>query len=270
VRLPTVDFDREPLTVPIGVHLEPLDPGVQRGAGEAGGSDEHEQQPLRAGPAEGGRPVDLGRFGQRDRAAVAAPAREQAVDRAEVEQPQPLGPLDRPAEAAARARGGDVEEGLRKAGHRDPLSPGPVLGAEPRGVVHPYPCPPVAPGRNRDLDRVREAGAEPPEPRRASVARHRIPPAGHDRCEAQAVAGQAGVTDRVDAAVDPVQPPGPQRPSDGARRVPQRPQLPRRNHSVLPLGDGGQAPVRTHFFPHTGHKCVRTRFSPRGNVCSGA
>lgn len=124
--------------------------------------------------------------------------------------------------------------------------------------------------RNGHLDFPWASGEESPKPTRRFMAERCLPPAGEDGRHAASVVRQIGASDRVDATMHPEQPIGVAGTADGTRRETQPPQLPMRHDPVLTICQLRQGSVRTHFFPHTGDKCVRAKNSPHGNICSPA
>jgi hypothetical protein len=78
------------------------------------------------------------------------------------------------------------------------------------------------------------------------------------------------MADGIYTAVDAVEPTGGDSALDLSVRVSDLSHLLCRDDAVLSLGQPRQSPVRTHFWSHTDHKCVRTEILPLGNICSVA
>ena len=73
---------------------------------------------------------------------------------------------------------------------------------------------------------------------------------------------------RVDPTIDLVQSPRFERTVHCSVRVTQLFELAMGNHAVLYSRQPRHRPMRSHFFPHTGHKCDIEGGSPPGNICS--
>jgi hypothetical protein len=69
---------------------------------------------------------------------------------------------------------------------------------------------------------------------------------------------------RVHTAVDPVEPSGVDEPTHRALGVAELEQLAMRHDPVLSTRQLRQTAMRTHFFPHSGTKCVRAQVLPSG------
>jgi hypothetical protein len=88
---------------------------------------------------------------------------------------------------------------------------------------------------------------------------------GENRAQTSPVRWNPGATDRIDAAMEPVEAPCAKRPVDGALRIAQRPrELADRDNAVLRIREASELMMRGRqsFFPHSGHKVCRTKSLP--------
>jgi hypothetical protein len=103
--------------------------------------------------------------------------------------------------------------------------------------------------RDGHVDPRRGGGAKPPEGRGAAVAQHAV--AGQRGREPAAVEVHDRVTDRVDAAVEPMQPPCGQPSLDPTAIEPELDQLPPAHDAVLSPGERGKPDVWGRLYTHT-------------------
>jgi hypothetical protein len=88
--------------------------------------------------------------------------------------------------------------------------------------------------------------------------------AGEYRREAATVVREPRVADGVGAAVEGMEDAGAGHTADRAPRVSEGKQLATGDNTVLAASKARDLGVRTHFFPHSGTKCVRVRIRPGG------
>jgi hypothetical protein len=109
------------------------------------------------------------------RAALAAAAGQQLLDRGEVEEAQLLGAVDRPLERAAVDDGGDVEQRSRQGCAGDAVLDGRVLGYQRLSTMDLDSRPRAPPaGRDRDVDGCPVILDEPPQSSCGLVRQHRL------------------------------------------------------------------------------------------------
>ena len=155
-------------------------------------------------------------------------ALDQVGERDAVGQPQVLGFVHRALDGVRWENGRKVQKRARDRRARDAVADGDLVGLEP-SPVHADPGSP-SPAGDRDLDGIRAADAV--QRGRRTMAQDRTRATGQDGGHPSAPLRKAAVPDRVDPAVDLVQPPRRQRVFDrsGAQR-----QLPSCDHAVLAL-----------------------------------
>ena len=122
----------------------------------------------------------------------------------EVEQPQPLGTVDGNRQFVRLDDSTEIEEGSSRAGYRDAVVDGEVLGSRHAGPVDPHARWAMPPGGHDHLH-VRCIRAEPPQVRRRAVAKPGAGPAGHHGREIPTARRHLRHPDGIDAAVDAMQ-----------------------------------------------------------------
>jgi hypothetical protein len=169
---------------------------------------------------------------------------------------------DRPFQTFDGKHGGDVEEGSRERGDRDPSPCGDLVRVELRTV-------PADRGagsrraRDRDLDSATFAWAlDPPERSRGAVTQNRPLTRTQNRGEPAALAWNDTVTHRVHPGVQPMQATGANSSLDCAFGQPQPEELRPRHDPVLPPGQGRHLPIerpRLRFPSACDGRCSFTR-----------
>jgi hypothetical protein len=175
-------------------------------------------------------------FGQKASTSWVAPGAVKELCRClEVEQSQPLGTVDGNRQFVRLNDSTEIEEGSSRGGYWDAVVQSEVLGSRHAGPVHPHAGWATPPGDHYHLY-VRCIRAEPPHVPRRAVAEPGPGPAGHHGREIPTARRNLRHPDGIDAAVHAVQQARANAPVD-RRSVPaQRPQLPDRDHAVLPRG----------------------------------
>jgi hypothetical protein len=163
------------------------------------------------------------------------------VERAQVEQPQPLGLLERLLEPPLRHDLGEVEQSPRHRRHPNPLALGHVARIEAPNAVDVEPgVRAPAPRRHRHVHASARDAQQRPQTRGAAVAQHGFLPAREHRRHRPRPRGQRGVPDRVDAAVERVEAAVAHPHVDRALPEPELQQLRAGDHSVLARRQLGQ------------------------------
>jgi hypothetical protein len=190
---------------------------------------------------------------------VAAGALEKRFNGAQVEEAALFGALKRSLEAGVGSRHGVVQQCARDGGDRNAVADVSILVHQTR-VVEAQLRLGMAAGGRRDVEGAGPAREQPPEPRRGQVAGESVRRTGEDGGEAAPLPRELRVADGIDAAVDAVETAGTCRPRDCRPPVTKSLQLSNRDHTVLPLGEVSQRPVRSLLVSH------RDTRSERGSV----
>ncbi len=187
---------------------------------------------------------------------------EHVVDRPEVEDPKPLGPVKVSFEAFARDCLRSVEQRARYRGRREALPGDLVLGGESWKVVKVDPLSVMSARRHRNIDGRGKRGLQSPEPCGGVVAEQGPCPTGKQSRVAAAVGRKPFVADGIHPTMNSVQSPRCKGAIDCTGRVPEHAHLLSRDHAVLSFRYAGQPVMRSLLSAHTEDKCERPTISP--------
>jgi hypothetical protein len=258
VGLVDVEFDRESQLRPVHIEHEAVDGQVRRWGRQAGLPDGGQEATLKPGEGQVSREIDAEGAPQRPDAVMTTGARQERIDRAEIEEAALLGQVEEAFETTRR-RGGNIEEGARQRGDRDAVDNGAIGRLEYLGVVNANRQAWPAAHRTSDVERPRAPTGDPPEPSSREVAEQSTGSASKYGRQAVAVDRQLLVTDGVDAGIQTVKAPGGSGSRNRTPGVTERPgQLADRDNAVLKLGHRGKSMVivlspqaLSSFLPHT-------------------
>ena len=142
MRFPAIDFDREPLRLPIGVDLPSVDPGVEGGQALPLFFERLDKEKLGARAVEDGLSVEDKRLLQLRGTRNPSAAREDLVDRVKIEKALPLGAIHRALQLTFRLTCGNVKQRAGEGGDPEAL---PDLGVAVSDGHHPVDANTLAP-----------------------------------------------------------------------------------------------------------------------------
>ena len=201
-----VKFYDEAILRPIDVKLEARLDEVGRGARQARPQNRCEEAPLELRARERGRLVERDRPPQPSPAMMPPRPLEQILHRAEVELLQLFAALQHPLQLVGPEGSGEIEQGPGDRGERNSLGRSAVLLPQPARAVDANRQPLPAGNRAGDVKRGGAPARKSVQPGRGVMTEQRTRPARQNRGRAPAVQRQPRMADRIDAAVEPVQP----------------------------------------------------------------
>jgi hypothetical protein len=192
-------------------------------------------------------------------------AREELVQRGEVQQPLVLGQIERGLERLAAETGaGEVEDRPGRSGDRQPPQRRDLVVGQRARAVYADPGVALATGASAhdDVDQRRAAGAETMSVGRAGVAEIRAVPEREHRSPAPTVGGKGAMADGVHAAMESMEPPSRETAVDLARRQSALEQLIERDDTALAQSHSRDRTIWGALTTHTVVKAPRVEIRP--------
>ncbi len=240
-----VDLDNQPVCGPAEVDRDPGDHDVRLRLWHGGCADELEEAKFELGLRPRRRTAKrVERRGQGFQATPPSAPGPERVELRAIDAFQPLGGLEREAEALRTGNLGVVEHGPLDRRHGDPIHERPVgVVDRARRVAADAARPPPSPPWHHDIDGARRRRPELPKRRCGPVAEQRPWPGCEHGGHPTPAQTQPRVADGIHAAMDPMQPSRLRPSADRARAVAEAPELTRRYDAVLLTGQPCESPV---------------------------